>query len=123
MQHKLSLYEQKQRVADVPCSLHREPHNLLSKEKQDMAFKMKGQHAPNELVVSDKPGPLSNVTIGVFAFILSMFLFIIFSFAVADGVSIIEFITRSANVGRLLLSGTPLDELRASSRKPLAYKV
>ena len=118
--HKLGVYEQAQRIAHAPCSLHREAHSLLV-DKPDLTLNMKGQRYNS---FQAREPFISNLTIVVFAFIVSVLLFLLFAAAVGEGITPVDYFTRAAVIGRLLLQGnSSIADLRVSLQKPVAHRI
>lgn len=118
--HKLNVFEQEQRIAHVPCSLHREAHSLIV-DKPNLTLNMKGQQQNS---FNARAPFVSNFTIVVFAFIVSALLFLLFAAAVGEGITPVDYFTRALVIGRLLLQGhSSISDLRVSLQKPVAHRI
>ena len=144
LQNKLDTLEQAQRVngAGLPCSLHREQHNLLHNrnitDRGDSKAKLKGMYYDpdiHSIVSGGKTGAFSasassisfsNSTLVIFSVVVVVLIFLLWASALADGLTLFDYILRAVIIAGMLIEGAPMSDLKArflNSRKPVAHTV
>ena len=124
LRHTLAVLEQKHRVAGLPCSLHREFHPLLKEESFDADLHLKGKGQFATAFTDYQPAVVvSSAVIAIFALIITVLGFLVWTAAIGEGISLVEYFTRAAAVARLVLQGASRRDLAKMALKPTAYKV
>ena len=118
LSHQITVHEQADRVAELPCSLHRETHDLLHREGfkklPNSSVNKKLQHVEGSY--HDSP-VTTNATIIGFAVIVTLLLFVIYAAAAHEGIFLIDYFIRAFKVGIMLLRGHSVEALRGSMRR------
>ena len=122
LSNQITVHEQADRVAELPCSLHRETHDLLHREsfkKTATAASISSNNAVrHQIAIANNGNSItSNTATFVFAVVVTLLLFVIYAAATHEGILLSNYFIRAFKVGGLLLRGLSMEELRAAVRR------